>query len=379
MKRLLLLIVGTIISISLFAQNNVDQLDDAGRIILSPFISGDSSIPPSSRNLINNKLNQIVLNNGIGGKSLDSRFIITANVEPINLEVTPTAPPMKAYTLALTLYVGDGIDGTLFSSASTTLKGVGETDDKAYNAALKNFKPSDPTWQQMIEKGKTSIIAYYNSNIDFIINKARTLASTNNYEEALAMLFSVPQVCKDSYEKSMTEVLAIYSAYINYNADVIIQKAWSIWSADQSDESADKVSELLSQINPSADKEDKIDALRSSISTARFTKAKAIWAAGQDTRAAKQAVEILSKINSESSCYKDALALIGEIETRVKQIDQREWDSIQQEREHQWNAEQREREQRYNLQKASINAAKEVGVAWGQNQKPVTYNIRTWW
>ena len=67
MKKLFLVIVGAIISLSLFSQNSVEKLDDAGRIILSPFISSDSSIPASSRNLIINKLNQIVSNNGIGG------------------------------------------------------------------------------------------------------------------------------------------------------------------------------------------------------------------------------------------------------------------------------------------------------------------------
>lgn len=355
-------------SISLFAQNNVEKLDDVGRIILSPYISSDSSIPSSSRKLIINKLNQIVLSNGIGGQSLDSRFILTANVEPINLEITPTAPPMKAYTLVLSLYVGDGIDGTLFSSASTTIKGVGDTDTKAYNAALKNFKPSDPAWQKMLEEGKNSIIAYYNSNIDLVINEARTLAATNNYEEAIAKLLSVPQVCKEPYDKAMAEVPIIYSAYINYNADVIIQQARNLWDANQSDESAEKVANLLSQIDPSVDRRAEIDALWSSISSARFTKAKAIWAAGQDVIAAKQAIEILAKINSTSSCYKDALALIAKIEKRVKEIDQREWDSIQQ-----------ERDRKYNLQESAINAAKAIGVAWGKNQKPKVYNIRTWW
>lgn len=379
MKKLFLVIVGAIISLSLFSQNSVEKLDDAGRIILSPFISSDSSIPASSRNLIINKLNQIVSNNGIGGQSLDGRFILTANVEPINLEVTPTAPPMKAYTLAITLYVGDGIEGTLFSSASITTKGVGDTDSKAYNAALKNFKPNDPAWQKMIEDGKQSIIAYYNSHCDLVINEARTLAKTNNYEEAIAKLMSVPQVCKDAYDKAMAEVPVIYSAYLNYKADDIIKNARNIWDANQSDESAEKVANLLSQIDPSVDRKDEIDALWSSISSVRFTKAKAIWASGQDARAAKQTIDILAKISPTSSCYKDALALISEVEKRVKELDQREWESIQKEREHNWQSEQDERERKYNLQESAINAAKEIGVAWGKNQKPTVYNIRNWW
>lgn len=31
------------------------------------------------------------------------------------------------------------------------------------------------------------------------------------------------------------------------------------------------------------------------------------------------------------------------------------------------------------IQKSNIKAMRDIGVAFGENQQPITYNIRTWW
>ena len=86
---------------------------------------------------------------------------------------------MHSYTLAVTFYIGDGIDGLKYASYTSTVKGVGENTNKAYASALKNIKANDPNFSTFIQKGKTKIIEYYNSRCDFILKEANTLAAQN--------------------------------------------------------------------------------------------------------------------------------------------------------------------------------------------------------
>jgi len=53
---------------------------------------------------------------------------------------------------------------------------------------------------------------------------------------------------------------------------------------------------------------------------------------------------------------------------RVKELDQREWNFML-----------KQQQDQVDLEKASIKAVRDIGVAYGTHQQPVTYNIRTWW
>ena len=59
--------------------------------------------------------------------------------------------------------------------------------------------------------------------------------------------------------------------------------------------------------------------------------------------------------------------LSNTIATRIRDLDQREWDFVL-----------KQQQDDVDLQKAAIKAARDIGVAYGENQQP-TYNIVTWW
>ena len=316
MKKLFLLLFCTFIISYTFAQNNEEKMDDVARIILVPYVPKQiEGMPVPAMKNLENKLNQIAIKSGLGGKSIDGRFIITANVSVLTKDITPTAPPMHAYTIEVTLYIGDGIEGTSFSSTSVVLKGVGDTEQKAYMAALKNLKVSDPSYQTFIELGKVKIIEYYNSKCDFIVKEAEMLASKNDFEGAIAKLVSVPNVCKDCYDKCMDAVQPIYQKLLDRDCALKLQEAKGIWSSGQDIESATRASAVLAEVDPAA------------------------------------------------NCYDEVKNLTSEISKRVKELDQREWENMQL---------QQKRE--YDLEKQSIEAIRAIGVAYGENQQP-TYNI----
>ena len=317
MKSIILTIL-ILINCNLFAQNTAGKSNDKSRITLASFVPQQiDQMPEAARSSLANKLSQIATQNGLGGKASNERFIITANINVISKELTPTAPPMQAFVLDITLYIGDGISGTKFSSISTEVKGVGESETKAYISALKNLKTTDPKYQSFIETGKTKIVEYYNSKCDFIISEAKALAKQDKFEEAIFKLTSVPDVCKDCYDKCMNEVGPIYKAKINRDAMKILTEANALWAAGQDIETAQKVAALLANVDPSADLFDSVQKLSDKIAK------------------------------------------------RVKEIDNREWKYVLKEQ-----AQESER----------IEAVRAIGVAYGENQpQTVNYNVVGWW
>lgn len=305
-------------ALHLVAQNNLGKQDDMARITLAAYVPEQiDQMPDAARSMLSNKLNQIITQNGMGGSAFNQRFILTSNIVVMTKDITPTAPPMQAYTLEINLYIGDGIEGTKFASHSVTVKGVGENETKAYISALKNLKTNDPAYQTFINTGKTKIIEYYNSKCDFIIKESQTLAAQSKYEEAIFKLTGVPEVCKVCYDKCMDAVKPIYKQKIDKDCKVKLAEASNLWAANQT-----------------------VDA-------------------------ANQAGEILTGIDPDAACFGEVKTLNNKIAARVKELDAREWQYILKDQ-------QQESER--------IKAMRDIGVAYGNGQpKSITYNVHGWW
>jgi len=319
--KTLLLILTVSFANCFHTQNSADQADDANGIALATVVPNQiEELNESSRKFLANKLNQIVSKNGVKGSFYNQRFIITTNINVISKDLTASAPPMHAYNLEVSFFIGDGTNGTLFSSTSMNYKGVGQSETKAYRSALKSINTSDARFERFITEGKNKIIEFYNAQCDIILKEAEMLESQNNFEGALAKLLSVPSVCKDCFEKTSLKAGAVYQKYLDRQCDIYMNKAKAIWASNQSEDGAREAAELLSLIDP-------------------------------DAKCATDASKMLD------SMYED-------IKKRVKDLDQREWDYKLKEQ----------------LQESErIEAMKQVGVAYGENQpQNVTYNYRGW-
>ncbi|MBP6390254.1 MAG: hypothetical protein KA352_05125 [Flavobacteriales bacterium] len=325
MQRHLLFSAALVAGLYASAQNDLGKLDDVGRIALTPYVPEQvEGMTDIARNSLLSKLAQILTQNGMSGGALDPRFVLAANAVVLTKDITPTAPPMQAYTLEVGLYIGDGMDGTLFASHSVTLKGVGETESKAYSAALKNLKPKDPAYEPFLAKGKTRIIEYYNTRCDFIITEAKALESKGEFEAAIAKLMSVPEACADCYNKCKDLVGGVYQRKIDRDCKILLDKAQSAWNSTLNEEGAREAGDLLAQIDPN------------------------------------------------SKCYTEAGTLMdkmfAEIKKRVKDLDEREW-----------KLKLKQQQDDVDIAKATIEAARAVGVAYGNNQQAHTYILKTWW
>lgn len=309
MKNLLLFIFVICLSGALYSQNIHRSADDAQRIALHTYVPEQiEGLTPGARNNLENRLSQIATLNGMGGNAIDARFIITANVVVLSKDITATAPPMHAYTLLVNVYIGDGIEGTLFSSTSIELKGADRNETKAYNQALRNLNPRDGRFKNMVETGKQRILEYYNSQCDFIISEAQAMESSGNYEGAIAKLMSVPEVAKECYVLCMDLVEPIYKEYINKQCKSNLLKATNAWNA------------------------------------------------GRNSSAAREAGRYLAEINPNADCFNDAIKLNNEISERIKEIDSREWDLIL-----------KQQQDEVDLAHEYLNTIKEIGYNYGRN------------
>lgn len=253
-KNLIILSVvalSALFSINASAQNDLGKTDDVGRIVLSPYVVSNANIPSFAEKALNNKLTSIAASQGLAGASVDNRFVITASLVEMGKEFTATAPPKVALTVYPTIYIGDSFTGELFSSCDLPpVKGVGENDTKAYLAAIKAISTRSQEVVQCINQGKERIIEYYNSKIDFLLAEAEALASAQQFDEAMTQLAAVPKVCKDAYLKAYAKIGEIYQKKIDLEGDKLYNEAYAQWNTSKTKESAERVVELLAQINP---------------------------------------------------------------------------------------------------------------------------------
>lgn len=251
MKKFILLCAGLLICSLSFAQNTEGTADDKDRIALTPVVDEESSVPSYARKVLETKLRDIVTRSGLAASSTSPRFVITANLNLLNKELTPTAPPMTAVQLATTLYIGDAVTGQLFATYTyDSVKGVGQSEQRAYMAAVKNLKATSAELDAFVEKGKVKIIEYYNTQIDFIITEANALANQEKYDDALELLASVPSVCKEAYEKAMDKIAVIYKKKIDSESAVYLAQASAVWKANKTAEGAREAIDLLAKVNP---------------------------------------------------------------------------------------------------------------------------------
>lgn len=314
-----------------FPTRTVAQQDEGiGKIALNPYLPDSENIGTKAKSALISKLGQIATSAGMSGKGFDNRFIITAHLQEIDCETTATYPPKTAMRISATIFVGDGIEGTLFSSYTKEYKGVGDNREDAFAAVVKKLQTNDSELLRSVQVGKERIIQYYNQISGNIMKTAEADAKAGHYEEAISALFSIPMACKD-YDAAQV-LIARYGAVALENGNMkMIADARSAWSSAPNEEGASKAMDIMNQLQTPSEK-------------------------------------VLA----------EAKKLSDEIATRLKTISDREWQLavLQTQNEHKEQMAKIESEKQQNI--ASVNAAASVARAYYNNRPRVVYHVH-WW
>ena len=318
MKKFIILLLG-IAPLFGLSQNDLGSADDYDRIALDVFIPEQvENIPDHAKSLIVNKLTQAVTEKGMGGAGVSPRFLVTANMELLTKDISPTVPPVETYTFEVYLYIVDFVDKNIVSSTSFNAKGAGSNSNRAYTNALRTLNLNNSKVDKFLDEGKRKIIEYYNSRCDFVIARAKSLATQNQFALALNTLSSIPEVCKDCYMKALDEIGPIYQDFIDHDCQVLTNVA------------------------------------------------SAVWASQPNSNGAMMAGAVLSDIDPDSRCYSESKTLINKMEKKVLQDEKRDWSFME-----------KVYEDQVTLEALRIKAFRDVGVAYGENQQP-TYNDIMW-
>ena len=297
---------------SLYAQSNDAPV--SSNIPITVVGSAQENVPEGTNTFIENKLQQIISQNGFGSTDYYSRFVITASFVPVSKDIIAGPPKQFAENLDVTFYIVDNIDQKIFSSTTISAQAVDGSEEKVLNKAIRSINVKSPQMTSFINEGKEKIINYYLSQADRIIATAQSLTRQRNYEAAFYELSAIPQACGAAYDKAMAAGDVIFQEYVDYMCDVNLAKARSAWMAEQNSYGAYEAGEYLSQILPDA------------------------------------------------KCYGSAETLYKEI--KAKMLDD-------------WKFEMKKYNDQVSLEQARIDAWRQVGVEYGKNQKSNTYNV-TW-
>ncbi|WP_294549942.1 hypothetical protein [uncultured Bacteroides sp.] len=251
------------------------------------------------------KMEQLVVSQGVSSDFSYTQFVLTADVSGMQKDVVPTIPSSVTCQYDVVFKLVDRAGMKTMAVQSVNVRGAGSTEAKAMQNALRLINPQNKNLIDFIKGAKSKVLAYYNQHVPQIVSQSRRLANLDKYEEAFNLLASVPECC-NQYNEVTREIIAIYP------------------------KARDKVGEKF------------------------LKEARRIWTVDQTGAAAEEACYWLSLIDPKSSAYAGGERLYAEIKGRVKEEVQHEMKVY---------------DDNVDLIKQQINAAKEIGMAYGKGQQ----------
>lgn len=191
-------------------------------IKLTPFISNELNLPSSGLTLLKNKINSAISQVGIGGEGSNARFIIGPSIIEVSKNLTSTAPPKHANTYEITLLVVDVVSETVFNTYSTEIKGVGDSEEKAFLSALRNINLRGQSFVDFLLSAEKKIIEHYNNNCDVILAEAEAEASMRNFDNAYALLSSVPSEAMECFTSVQSKKQEYFNASLNVDCNELL-------------------------------------------------------------------------------------------------------------------------------------------------------------
>ena len=298
------------VSIIFFAQNK----SDIGKLYLGISFNEDqfNTFDQSVLKKVEGKLIQILAENGIAASGYNNGLIIEPNIIINNNDIVEGGMQNINITkLTLQLLIKQDQTQKIFSSFSKDLKGTGKTTDLAINNAINSLSVNDSSITNFIEKAKSKINQYYEQNCNSIINKASSLEKTGQYEEALALIMSVPESAS-CYNLAQNKALETYKNYQKRNCSIMIKQA------------------------------------QTSIAEKDYS----------------SALENLSQIDSTSPCNAQSNALIKSVENKISAEEKKELDILM-----------KLHNDAVSLEKTRINAIKDIAAAYYKSQTLPSHTI----
>lgn len=199
-----------------------EMVEFEGNIKLTVLVPDEAGLSTSEMKLIESKLIQMATANGVGGLGGSPRFVLAPVVTVLSKDVTSTAPPKHLLNYDITFYVADILSGTVFATENMQIKGVGESDARAFISAFKSLNVKDARFQKFIKTAQDKILAYYKAHGDDFLKEADMLAARGYYAQALAVLASIPTEAEPYYSEAVKKTEKYFQLYLDDECGVAL-------------------------------------------------------------------------------------------------------------------------------------------------------------
>jgi hypothetical protein len=196
--------------------------DSSFTIKLTPFIPDYPDLGESGKKLLATRINAATSKVGLAGDGGNPRFIIGPDINLLSKNITSTAPTKYANTYEVTLMSCDVVSQTIFSSYTFQVKGVGDSPDKAFINAFRDYKLENADFLKFLEETEKKILAYYEKNCDNIISEADAQAQMRNYDAAYTILSNIPQEATTCYSKIASKKIDFFQMSLNTQCQTIL-------------------------------------------------------------------------------------------------------------------------------------------------------------
>ncbi|MDO8317249.1 MAG: hypothetical protein Q7T12_06985 [Flavobacterium sp.] len=280
--------------------------DEIGKISLSVVIPEYiENLNDSQISKLDTKISQIITASGLSDLGYNNNFIIYPKFA-VN-ETSVVEGGMQNITVVnaeLSLFIKQVDANILFSTISKTIKGSGSSKELAIANAISKIVTNDPEYKTFIDKSKSKIIQYYETKCFDIIKKSDALVKTQQFEEALGLLMSVPDEVS-CHNQVQVKAIEAYKGFQKKNCTKQMQLA------------------------------------RNTLATNDYS----------------GTLNILSEIDPASPCFKESQALAKSAETKVNAEEKKQWDF-----------EMKQYNDTISLEKQRVNAIKDIAVSYYKSQ-----------
>lgn len=357
--------------------------ENEDKIFISVMLPETGEIPVEATKQLEQKLGQLLMQNGIANDDPSNRFVLTAKVAILSKDIVPGPPQKVSMNIDFTFIIGDAEENKKFESATISTVGVGINENKAFIAAIKNIKPKSQELVSLLHDAKKEIVDYYSLRCTEIKNEAAKAAAMRDYDKAIYLLMQIPDVC-DCSEDCQNLAIQYSTSKINEYATSILNQAKAIWAADPTSRGASEVASLIAEIPVESSSQTGVDALVKEINQKLRADQKRDWdfkMKQYNDRIEKQKRDDQARIEQQraDNAYRSNQQAADNAYRAKQQAADNERRKVQQAADNSYRAKQQEANNAARTQ--AIEAARQIGVAYAKNQpQSVTYqrNVILW-
>lgn len=226
---------------------------------IMPVVPEGLDMQQDAKNALSVKLNQIVVQNGFG--SAAGQFALVPNVIVVDKQMTRTAPEKYMIKLEVSLYVLDVIEQAIIAEKSFSLTGVDRLESRAIVQAMNQLNPRSATVRTFMGQTRAKIIDYYTTRLPVLVRKADALAEQGKYDEAYAILSSVPESV-DGYSMILDRKTDIYKKFIEKSSAAALKDAQARIAAGDIDGAIEAVERIDAESSSVAGIPDVVSKIR---------------------------------------------------------------------------------------------------------------------